>query len=769
MNKKSLDSLRIYEWNETINDERNADKKNLYEFPRLFQQEIKDASVHAKFTGVWGDWKITDESYGQYPVLKCYITKGTLEVDINNQKNTYNLQNTWIKVCIKIEKLSEEYIVPNKEGSIYCVNYGFPVSKKDEVLSTLIKELILTWFQKNSSLISKYINSYIIHYRTSNDLTLGGWDTNYATSFLNVNNTIKNQGLYPQKFYKKFKDESLGATLEFNMDGNFDSWEMTTGADGQNVNFICKIGEKSSFTNETAGTTYEFDTNAYIKIQLKLEYFNSEEKTIKDPTGIGDGYQKNLKVKSSYDNKENPPVIIISQYFSKILEMNKILESILITMFKEWYIENISEFETIFSYFLLEETAKDENFQWLKPTTAYYGVSSVEDENGNPNLDKSVFSVMAMVENHKNENPQHLVDARLLQAVEKESAFGIDMPLFVEKWLKTGLLSMQLGTPELFKTTKNGLFITNTKSFKFGTITNANEKNVPAYINPGKFKLGITNNQIVLELEDLYWEQAIGLNGHVNYKQSFDIGLKSGVDKIGKDYKNVLLPTENSEPTMLITYTVEEWRLHRDLIIEVTTGFVFGVIVGFIPFGKIFGKFKKIIGKAFSKSGNRMSVNVTPQMQRSMIRDIPLDDMVAARNQLVRESMDETTTFIRPGSTGAEYITEEAAILAAREIANRPSNIFSKIWRNKDKLVGGLIAASIAGTAAGLTPYIILKSIENSEKKMYSELPTINEFMNNCVGAIEWPENSEFDIEIALLQGIYLMGGTLNKPNNNRF
>lgn len=121
-------------------------------------------------------------------------------------------------------------------------------------------------------------------------------------------------------------------------------------------------------------------------------------------------------------------MILVDSYYSEELK-SPLLNGIVTSMFKEWLNENINKFENIFSYFLLQETAKDENFQWLKPTTAYYGVASVEN-NGNPDLDKSVFSVMAMVENHKNEFPQHTVDARLLHAVNNESAFGIDMPLF---------------------------------------------------------------------------------------------------------------------------------------------------------------------------------------------------------------------------------------------------------------------------------------------------------------------------------------------------
>ncbi|MCY9555735.1 hypothetical protein M5W98_29455, partial [Paenibacillus apiarius] len=63
----------------------------------------------------------------------------------------------------------------------------------------------------------------------------------------------------------------------------------------------------------------------------------------------------------------------------------------------------------------------------------------------------------------------------------------------------------------------------------------------------------------------------------------------------------------------------------------------------------------------------------------------------------------------------------------------------------------------------GMVPTAIIGAIQNAQQEHYSLLPTIHEFVANCVGTVNWPDNSEFKIETAQLQGIYLMGGKLNK------
>ncbi|MDO6662048.1 TULIP family P47-like protein [Bacillus thuringiensis] len=744
MKNRQLDSLKIYDWVQTSKDEKNRNIMFSKKLSTNFYQEIKESTVHGEVTGNWGEWVLTDEGSGQYPIFKCYIENGIFELNINNKKTTYNLENTWIKIGLKIEESqNEEYVVSEKEGSLYGINHDFHLSKENNIASTLVERLFITWFKENRNVLQKQINAYTIYHRTSKDLSLIGWDTSYVTSFSNVNKTIQQQKLFPSTFEKEFVDEEFGIKLR--TEGTFDSWEITTGSDGQNVNFICKFGENCSVTNENTGKKYEFAPTSYIKIQCKLNYFNSQDKTVEDPTGLGDGYQFELKVKDTNENGD-PAIIIITKFISEEISNSTILDPLVEAMFKEWFNENIDQFETIFSYFLLEETAMDENFQWLKPTTAYYGVAEAVDEEENPSMDKSVFAVMSMVENHINESPSHTVDARLLQAVKNEqdsndSAFGIDMPLFVEKWIKQALITMQIGTLDQFETTDNGLMIKNKEKIKFGTFPNASDEDVPAYVDTGKFSLGIVNNQLVLEIVDLNWEQASGLRGHVNFKQFYDLKLKSGIDELGKEYKNVLIPTETNEATMLITYTIEEWKERENLIIEIVTGIALGILTGYAG-GKLFEKAAKYIKAAFKKSGNNMSAEI--QLR-------PMGNSIGA--EMSEEASEEVIFSI------TDDLSDGFTVANINTIANTSRPMFKKILMISPKVLGGILV----GAVGSVIPTAVIKAIENANKEYYSELPTINEFVANSVGTVQWPDSSEFQLETANLRGIYLLGGQLNK------
>ncbi|QDX91768.1 hypothetical protein EEL30_04925 [Brevibacillus laterosporus] len=758
MKKRNVDSLRMYDWTKTIEDVKNRDSKMLRNVPSSFYQEMKDSSMSAKVQGNWGNWELTDEGSGQYPIFKCYIENGTFEVDTNNGKTTHHLQNSWIKICLKIEdSQTEMYVISEKEDTLYSINHSFHFDSGHGMVSILLEKLLVTWFKEHRHLLHQQINTYNIQYSTSNDLSLIGWDTSYVTSFSNVNKNIQQKKLYPQKFNYEFTDTSLGFPFQFSMDGTFDSWEITTGADGQNVNFICKIGENSSILNHSANATYEFASDAYVKIQLKLQYLNAKETTIEDSTGVGDGHQVDLKVKTDQDGNQDPPVILVNYRYSDAITGT--LESFVTAMFKEWFTKNIDQFENIFAHFILEETAKDENFQWLKPTDKYYGVAEGKDENGQPSLDKSVFSVMSMVENRKNNYPSHTVDARLLHAVKNakdtnDSAFGIDMPLFVDKWLGRGLNIMQVGTPDQFEKTDNGLFIQNKERIQFGTVYDHNENEVPSYVDPKKFRLGITNNQMVLDIEDLTWEQARGIIGHANYTQHYSLSLKSGVDELGKEYKNVLVPNEEGEATLTLTYTVEDWYAREQLIIEIATGLALSIAAGafFSATSAVFRQASAYISQQFSRIGTTMMRAVISL--KELLKRAGTSASQAARNEMI-----ELTTF---NISRASSVAGLSSSQVMYQVLQQPRSLWSRIWEISSKSALVFTQMAVIG-AAGMLPTAIAKYLEYLAKEHYSELPTIDAFLANCVGAVKWPDNSELQVETAQLQGIYLMGGKLIK------
>ncbi|QOS99888.1 TULIP family P47-like protein [Brevibacterium sp. JNUCC-42] len=714
--------------------------------PSSFDQEMKDSSMSAKVQGNWGNWELTDEGSGQYPIFKCYIENGTFEVDTNNEKTTHHLQNSWIKICLKIEdSQTEMYVISEKEDTLYSINHSFHFDIGNRVASTLVENLLVTWFKEHRHLLQQQINAYNIQSDVISDLSLMGWDTNYVTSYSNVNKAIQQKKLYPQNFYTEDSDDIFG---DFSMNGTFDSWEITTGGDGKNVNFICKIGEDSYFSFETRSYPLNGDL---VKIQLKLQYFNSE-KTIADSTGKGDGNQVDLKVKTDQDNNGDEPVIIVSTPGVG----QRVLDSIIKTMFEDWFNANIDQFENIFSHVLLEETAKDENFQWLKPTEKYYGVAEPEDAS----LDDCILAVMTMVENRQNNLKQHNVDARLLHAVKNakdtnDSAFGIDMPLFVEKWLVRGIGLMQVGTPDEFEKTDNGLFIQNKESIPFGNVEDHHDNSVPSYIEPKKFRLGIFNNELVLDIEDLTWQQAPGITGHVNYQQRYSLSLKSGIDELGQEYKNVLVPSEEVEATLTFTYTVDDWYKLTALITEIAVGIALSIATGvlFSSTSSTFRTASTFISNSFRTVGNLMIGKISI---KALLEAIGEGVSKAARSLVAkRGSANLEMNVIRNGV----YLPTTEALYGIR---TQTVPLWCRIWEvtHKAALLGSQFAAI---GVAGMIPTVIARLYEYFMEGEFSKLPTIDAFLANCVGAVKWPDNSEFQVETAELQGIYLMGGKLTK------
>ena len=51
--------------------------------------------------------------------------------------------------------------------------------------------------------------------------------------------------------------------------------------------------------------------------------------------------------------------------------------------------------------------------------------------------------------------------------------------------------------------------------------------------------------------------------------------------------------------------------------------------------------------------------------------------------------------------------------------------------------------------------------LESYVKNQYSKLPSLDNFANNCVGVIHWPNNSCFELKSAQLRGAFILGGDL--------
>ncbi|MGE7877928.1 TULIP family P47-like protein [Peribacillus muralis] len=757
---KKLNEFRIYDWNKTIQE---ASKKKMEineSIPKMFFYKLKDENMMMKVKGTWKEWKLTNEGHGKRPVLTCYIDDGSFEVKQKDTVTVYPLKNTWVKICTQIGTKADETnqvdSFVDTESTLFITNSSFNLKEDERLLSTAVENLLINWFRKNSDSLDTFMTKHQISSYSQDDVSLLGWDTTFATSFTQVNNNINQHNLFPNSF------EELNAEMGLMMMmGTFGAWELTTGGGGQNVQFKCPIWEGSFSRNNN---TVNFSDQDFIKIQLKLNYVNNLVKDFQDPTSIGSGEQVDLKVKATEGEDNQLPVVIISSQFLNV-NPNSIDKALIEFMFGNWLNDNIYQFNQIFVSLLLGETSKTEGFQWVKPTTAYYGVAEVEND-----LDRSVFGVMSMVEGRENKQPSHSVDPRLLSAANNEAAFAISTELFAEKWLYDSLIAMQIGTSDQFERSDNGRYYTNKERLMFGMVEDDDGNPVESFIEPKNFRMGITNNQLHIKMDHLSWEQKRGITGILDYEQYYDLKLASGTDELGKEYKNVLIPIEAENQTAVLDITFEEadWHRHEATLISVGTAVGVSVLFCFIPFGKILQPLKNVVGSAFKKVGSKMVARLgRTGTSGSGEAGILLRNIVAGEAEAGAAAAQNFRRLSMSSADEVSLLGHQSAAQALNTVRNQSLPIFERMWKMTLKHKGTLSTVGsrgFAGITGGFIGYemadIIQKAIVALDEQHYSVLPTIDNFVSNCVGTVKWPDK-DFSLESAGLYGVYLMGGKL--------
>ncbi|WP_251862444.1 TULIP family P47-like protein [Clostridium sp. Marseille-Q2269] len=582
---------------------------------------------------------------------------------------------------------------------------------------------------------------------------LFGWDTVQGISFSEVNRAIETLGSTPKDFdYKFYKNNDPKTNdLRRSINGEWSPWKLTLSGDGKILSLQCPI-KSGSFYMKTVdgGINLDFANGDYVNIEVRLEYINSSQITHQDPTSKPNtGQQKDLIVKNTSDDQHVNAVSITGYNFSSFTDENSYGDSLIAKStckgsFESWFNnkENLEKFKHVFATISVNTTANKGQFQWLKPTDVSYAVSTAED------LDKSIFGILCMTEN-RTASQYHEIDHRLLENINGNSAFGIQSDRFLEKWILPGLLAMLPGTtPDDYEL--DGLSYTNKNQIRWGTFKNEDGDTVPATIDSKKLMLGLYGNNIRFDVVDLRWEARDGITVHVNYTESYKLELKSGIDKNGKPYKNIVTAKPvYDKPVLTMSYTVSDALKYKELFTSIGVAIV-GAIVG----GAI-GGLADGIGAAVSKSigevagaGERATVEltefVTPEAisigERTAI-DQGLEGEITAIDDLIEQ-----------GATSTEMLNA---------IATKPTSFWQRLVNNKWKTLGSIIGG-VVGAAAGSTWQII----DSLAQENFSDLPTLDEFTANCVETVKWPDNSGFELQsVSLSDGGFRLGGKLTKTS----
>ena len=579
------------------------------------------------------------------------------------------------------------------------------------------------------------------------NIDLFGYDTAFGISFTKVNEAIKKKGVTPKSFLHTHKspENPKHATIK-TLTGEWDDWKVNAHSSGKNLTLTCPIKSGSytykHTTKNSKGEENIEETTCNIKgksvdIELKLEYLKEDKATYTDKTALTKkpGQQVNLVPKLKSEDPTDPIVVVKSispdmlanPSDSAVIDSDD--EKVYIkSYFEHWFLENIKEFKHIFAIFIINQEASNPEYQWLKPKKVSYAVAAKDnDESG------SVLGVMAVTdEGNKDATAYPQIDHRILDSSKGSAAYAIQTTSIVKNWILKGLLNTKLGTGESdFKLIENGLGYTNAKQIVWKDFKDEKEKQVTAYIDEGNFTVSIVNNEIRMEFLNIHWEHSEGIIVHANYTEFYTLKLKSGVDKSGQAYKNVLTAVHTRTPVFSMNYSVEDWKQKKDLIISISVGVV-GSIVGALIGTGIGAAVEKVIAKGVATA---ISEEVVAGGSRVVGRFTPL---------LAEEA---------PSGVSSALTGEVGEAMGS----TKSLSFGGKILANKGKFIGGLLG-SILGGSLGIIPDMIT----NLAQQNFSKVPTLDNFAANCVESVKWPAESNFELTDAnLVSGGFILNGNI--------
>lgn len=722
-----MEKTRIYDWYKIS----NSNVVSLEKFKKIIPENFSKEIIYKQFTGAikgqWEIWELTHEGEGEYPIIKFEIKNASFSVQNKDKIQNYSLKNDWIKLGVKINRDETDgkgvYSVDKNNFKIYNIDSSFESKYENLIEKTLLEILLTSCIKDHVNNLNIFLEEYEIKSEEYDTLSLFGWDIVYSTSYKKINEMIEKQSNFPDIF----EHSNRGMNIE----GQFDTWSIGDESQGKYINVKCPILTGSVYLDED--TSFNFANDNYVCVSLDLDYFKEEDNTFYDPTSKNSGTQYDLKV------KENNNVLFITD-IKLPPSVDEEDEPFVRSLFLGWFKKNIKRFEQIFYSILLNDISEEEGFQWLKPTDVSYGCQTYNN-NGKMDEDKSVFGVLAMVDGKEPDGTNiYSVDGRLLNNAGGQAAFATSIPLFMKNWIVKGLEMMQVGTMDEFEPLSNGYGFKNKNKFQFGTFKS--EKGYsPAYINPGNFRYEIINDQLAVTIDDVYWDMGRKITGHVQYRQFFDLVLKSGVDSLGEKYEDVFMPIPQDEPVLNVTFTEEGKYFWEEFFGHIVTEIVVGVVAGVV--GHYIGKtLVNKVGKYVAKTAaGKWVLKVTGELATEIKKEFP---------QALK-------IFGRQAQSEWIEMTELSERLVIDRIRNTPTELGSRIWCNTIKFTSAIVASAVAVTA--LEAYVA--TIRSFDAEEYSNLPNIHKFVESSVGAILWPQNSNFKLETAKLRGIYLIGGNL--------
>lgn len=544
----------------------------------------------------------------------------------------------------------------------------------------------------------------------NNTISTNDWDTVSALTYAALNAAIVSQKSSPPSFSQ---DGSSGLIGPYTVSANFGDWQLVEGGDGQNVWMNLPMNSGKAIFN-TLGQNYTFSGS--VIIEIKMNYIPQPESD--------NGTPHNLQVKTSSSDITVPVVSVeVIQLLPTDLDptVTEIIQGALV----EWLTNNLQDFNQVFAVADLNVVlAEDEpNFQWLKPTHVSYAVTD------KGSLDTSVFGVLAMTSN-ASAPTSHQVSPDTIPAG-NNGGFLLSQALFMNEMILPGVYMMFNGsTADNFIVNNDNSQVTNTVPLSF-SLGGDDGSVYPTKVNTQNFKITLLGKQLTVNFTDLNYESGLGVYTHINYQAVYQVTMND---------QHQLEMYMVGDPTLYTSITLSTARTWTDIGISVALS-VAGAVVGAVV-------------------GGMVDVAIDAAAQAAV--DEASEALADAAAQAAADGSTEVgTTIIVDGvaeSVNApEQIVADAAVAAPDMAANAAGEVAFEEGPGFLRRFGVKILGSMVGGAAGAVAGSIPMIVANIGKQA-NDYPTLDNFAEQVISSVEWPNSSGYEMESAELNGSLQIG-----------
>lgn len=767
-------------------------KKRLFDkkIERIDERIMIDEEIGYKLTGEWDSWEILHkDSSAKHLKLKGHLANAKI---ISENGESVGLEDAWVKLTVRLKLAKDLNQLQLLDSEWFWVD-GTSYTSNNPFLSGLLTSFTGQYLNKKKNRFAKVVQQIeSIEIKENTNITLDHWDTVYATSYQQLNEIISKENLFPsliqQTYSSEDEDDPWGDTWKYDFDLSFHDWQATLKGESAYLDFKVMLDQSSNITITKNDKPVSFEVTDsdtyYIRTQFKLDRVTDEQNSAQDPTGENNGQYFKLVPPTQQKEDVDPVISVPSTKLPEDIPQKQL--AIVNSYIQKWFVENLDQMLQVFSYFQLNQTASDETFQWLKPTYTSYAVSipekysgENEPDEGTPEYEeamkKSTFACLNMVNNHDPGNNKAFVDSLILEAAniddDHPSVVALDYPIFAQNWLKQAVYKMQIGTNEQFDEISSGHGFQNNVEIPFATLSDDGWEGAQAKISANNFtvKIDEDTNLIVMDIRDMVFEKD-GIEGHVNYNQRFEFTTKS---KESDPNKKVFVPIESGEVAYTFDFNIEQWRRDKDMLINILAGIAIGVAAGIA--GGALGSFvaSKLVGTAFWEFLGRLGSSAADAaaeegglmagIESGAVSEAAGEVASVAGSELGEEAIELTTTTLfseveqEVGNTGGNMRLINNGASAIYNITTEPLPLMQRLVNPAFKLIGG----SILGGVGGSIPVVVNDIIELVQEDNFESLPEINEFVLTTLGAIQWPDDSEFVLDHIKMQGAMLMCGNL--------